>query len=115
MVRGTYRAFLSTLLALGQLAGAKLINEDRATKTLIVLDDWATVETHSVFFGHIKNKLGHKVEYSMSNSVQKFKLHGAYYFDNIVLMTPSTKGKDLGLRLRLRFTHMHSSLLQRLK
>ena len=94
MVKGTYRAFLGGLLALSQLAVANLIKEDNATKTLVVVDDWATVETHSVFFDHIRNKLGHKVEFSMSDdSVQKFKHHDAYYFDNIVLMTPSTKGK----------------------
>lgn len=58
----------------------------------MVVDDWGTVETHSEFFGHIKRELGHKVEFSMAASVQKFKLHDAYYFDNIVLMTPSIKG-----------------------
>ena len=91
-----YRAFLTSFLvaSLQQRTEAKLIQEDTATKTLVVVDDWATVETHSIFFSHIKKQLGHKVEFAMSNSVGKIQHHDSYYFDNIVLMTPSSKGKS---------------------
>ena len=94
MKAATYRAFLSSLLALSSLTSGKLVKEDTATKTLVVVDDWATVETHSRFFSHIKDTLGHKLEFSIATSVQKFKHHDAYYFDNIVLMSPSIKGKS---------------------
>ena len=38
---------------------ARLVSTDLTTKTLVLLDSWATVETHSLFFAHLSNNLGH--------------------------------------------------------
>ena len=86
-------------------AEANLIKEDTATKTLVVVDDWSTVETHSVFFDHIRSALGHKIEFAMSETGPsgKVKHHDAYYFDNIVMMSPSVKGKCPPTKLSLLF------------
>ena len=73
---------------------AKLILQEHVTKTLIVLDNWAIIETHSVFFKHLKDKLGHKLEFAMaSTGPQIVKHYDEYYFDNIIFMAPSSKGK----------------------
>lgn len=73
---------------------AKLISQEDITKTLIVLDNWATIETHSVFFSHLKDKLGHKLEFAMAATGPHIVKHyDEYYFDNIVFMAPSSKGK----------------------
>ena len=35
-------------------ASAGLIEEDTTLKTLVLVDDWATLETHSMFFDHVR-------------------------------------------------------------
>ena len=65
------------------------------TKTLVVLDSWATIESHSVFFAHLKDKLGHQIEYAMASTGPHIVKHyDEYYFDNIIFMAPSSKGKQ---------------------
>ena len=94
-------AFFATALMSG-LGKCGLISEDTATKTLVIVDDWATVETHSIFFDHIgKGKLGHEIEFAMANKGPqgKVKHHDAYYFDNIVMMSPSTKENEMAADL----------------
>lgn len=44
--------FCACLLAMNK-AHAGLISEEEIIKTLVVLDNWATIETHSVFFDHL--------------------------------------------------------------
>jgi len=90
------RAFAS-LFGLATTVKAGLISETKVTKTLVLVDDWATVETHSLFFDHVKGNLGHEIEYAMANQGPdgKIKHHDAYYFDNIVMMAPSTKENDV--------------------
>lgn len=64
----------------------------------MVVDDWATIETHSIFFEHIVSGTDHEIEFTMANSANsqgKVKHHDAYYFDNIVLMAPSTKESEM--------------------
>lgn len=102
MVRflGSAGAFAATAIFLsGMGARCGLISEDTATKTLVVLDDWATVETHSILFEHIgkSGKLGHEIEFAMASKGPqgKVKHRDAYYFDNIVLMAPSTKENEM--------------------
>lgn len=59
-----------------------------------MLDNWATVETHSVFFNHLTERLGHKLEYAMASTGPHIVKHyDEYYFDNIIFMAPSSKGK----------------------
>lgn len=92
---GAFTACLSAVM-MTTVVNCGLISEDTVTKTLVVVDDWATVETHSLFFEHMgKGKLGHEIEYAMANTgpLGKVKHHDAYYFDNIVMMSPSIKGK----------------------
>ena len=64
MAKSLYRAFIAGITT--QMAWAGLIKEDTATKTLVLLDDWATIETHSMFLKHIQEKLGHEVEFAMA-------------------------------------------------
>ena len=94
-----YRAFATALaasLTSTHLASAGLIKQDTATKTLVLLDDWAMVETHSQFFGHIRDHLGHEIEFAMADTgpAGMVQHNDQYYFDNIVLMTPTVKGKS---------------------
>ena len=84
----------ATILSLiSVVSSGKLIREDLKTKTLVVLDNWATVESHSMFFDHVRDTLGHNVEFAMHDWDGKVKHLDSYYFDNIIMMSPSTKGK----------------------
>jgi len=59
------------------------------------VDTWATLESHSIFFDHIR-KMGsgnHTLEFKLMSSnenanIQKF---GKYFYDNIILMAPTAK------------------------
>ena len=60
------------------------------------------MESHSIFFDHIgQGKLGHEIEFAMANQGPsgKVKHHDAYYFDNIVLMSPSIKENEMAADL----------------
>ena len=94
MVTKHYRAFI-TGLAAAISVNAGLISDERATKTLVLVDDWALIETHSAFFDHIRSDLGHEIEFATATEgpAGKVKHRDAYYFDNIVMMSPSVKGK----------------------
>ena len=86
---------LSLFACFLQGTNAGLISEEEVTKTLVVLDNWATIETHSMFFSHLKDKLGHQVEYAMAGTGPHIVKHyDEYYFDNIIFMAPSSKGKS---------------------
>lgn len=61
-------------------------------QTLVVLDSWATIETHSVIMKYLEEKLGHQLTFSMSNANVKLKERGEWNFDNIVYMAASAKG-----------------------
>ena len=43
------RSFAACLTVLAP-ASAKLISDEVTTKTLVLFDNWATIETHSLFF-----------------------------------------------------------------
>ncbi len=58
-------------LAIGfgaDLASAKFTSETIETKTLVLLDNWGTIETHSLFFDHLKSQIGHTVEFAMADT-----------------------------------------------
>ena len=60
METGIKRAVKKFLIAFAiaiscDLVLAKFRSEDVDTKTLVLLDDWGTIETHSIFFDHLKN------------------------------------------------------------
>ena len=103
------RAFAS-LLGLASTVKAGLISEQKVTKTLVLVDDWATVETHSLFFDHVRSNLGHEIEYAMASQGPsgKVKHHDAYYFDNMVMMAPSIKESDIAEGLGV--THLNEFL-----
>ena len=76
-------------------SSGKLISDATQTKTLVLLDNWATKETHSIFFNHLANTIGHELEFVMAkDGPHSVKHYDQYYYDNILLMAPSIKGKS---------------------
>ena len=70
------------------------IKVEKKTATLVLLDSWATIETHSHMFDYIRDTLGHQVTFEMMESKINLKDSAVQWrFDNVVLMTPSIKGK----------------------
>ena len=89
---------LAVAACFGIAAQANLISDDVSTKTLVLLDSWATIETHSLFFEHIHGKveeghLGHKVDFFMAKDAPKITFLDKMLYDNIIMMTPAAKGK----------------------
>lgn len=75
-------------------ASPGFIKVEKKTKTLVLLDSWATIETHSHMFDYLRKTLGHEVTFEMMESKISLKDSASQWrFDNIVLMTPSVKGK----------------------
>lgn len=62
------RAFVVSVAAASVVSAGGLIKQDTATKTLVLLDDWATIETHSILFDHVMGTLGHQLEFDMPGS-----------------------------------------------
>jgi len=95
------------------------VQEKSQNKTLVVLDNWATIETHSVFFEHIRQMGGgnHTLEFKLISghatdevNIQKFN---KYFYDNIILMAPTVKsfGSDLGIKDILEFVDFHHNVM----
>ena len=61
-------------------------------KTLVLLDNWATIETHSIFFETLRKDGGHTLQFEMASSGPQIKYYEEYFFDNIILMAPSVRG-----------------------
>ena len=60
-------------------------------KTLVLLDSWATIETHSIFFDVLR-RAGHTLTFEMAtNNPPKIKYYEEYHFNNMILMAPSLK------------------------
>ena len=96
-MKNIIRAFtvICACLFTADFAAAKLISNEARTKTLVVLDNWATIETHSMFFNHLSQTLDHDVEYAMASiGPHMVKHYDEYYFDNIIFMSPASKGKS---------------------
>lgn len=64
---------------------------------MVLVDTWATLETHSIFFEHIKTMGGgnHTLEFKLISGspndpvgIQQFN---KYFYDNIILMAPTVK------------------------
>ena len=103
MQRALNKLVASVAIVLGShMATAKFIAEDVDTKTLVLLDDWSTIETHSVFFDHLKNEIGHKVEFAMADmGPPMVKHYDSFYYDNIILMAPSFKEAEIAKDLKV--------------
>ena len=78
---------------------AKIIKERVGTHTLVLLDNWATIETHSMFFDHMR-QMGHQVSFEMAVNPGEIKHYDDYFYDNIVFMAPSVKGKQTHTKLQ---------------
>lgn len=92
------RNFVSLLLTgLGAATGAeqgwtKMIDESNLSRTLVVLDNWATVETHSRFFDHLSHDLEHEVRFAMMDTEWlEYKELESWRVDNVIFMAPSIK------------------------
>ena len=75
-------------------ADPRFIKVEKKTETLVLLDSWATIETHGHMFNYLRDTLGHQVTFEMIESKIHLKDSAQQWrFDNIVLMAPSIKGK----------------------
>jgi len=80
---------LSLLLTSSALA--EIIPKKSGISTLVLLDDYSIVETHSIFFDSLV-KDGHVLHYEMiTPNAPSIKYYDEYYYDNIILMAPSVK------------------------
>ena len=95
------------------------VAEKSQNKTLVLVDTWATLETHSIFFDHIR-QMGsgnHTLEFKLLTGhesgkvdIQKFN---KYFYDNVILMAPTAKsfGIDLAVKDILEFVDFHHNLM----
>ena len=85
----------------------------------MLVDTWATLETHSIFFDHIQNMGGknHTLEYKLiagnANDKVEIQAYQKYFYDNIILMAPtvSSYGKDLLIKDILEFVDFHHNIM----
>lgn len=95
------------------------VPEKNQNSTLVLLDTWATIETHSIFFDHIRNMGGknHTLEFKLITgqageevNIQKFN---KYFYDNIIFMAPTVKafGMDLAIKDILEFVDFHHNIM----
>ena len=87
-------AFLALSLLLGSdgLVKAALQPQKDGIQTLVLVDDWSLLQTHSLFFESLR-KDGHSLAFESANPPPAIKYYESYFFDNIILMAPSVKGK----------------------
>ena len=81
------------LLSSGPItSSAGLLPKKEGHQTLVLVDDWATIETHSIFFDQLRSD-GHQLLFETANPAPPIKYYDEYFYDNIILMAPSIKGK----------------------
>lgn len=104
---------------LSTVQAGTFVPEKSQNKTLVLLDTWATIETHSMFFDYIRNMGGknHTLEFKLisgqaSETVNIQKLD-KYFYDNIILMAPTVKDYGLDLKIKdiLQFVDFHHNLM----
>jgi hypothetical protein len=84
---------LAIALLLG-FASSQVLPTKNGIQTLVLLDDYQVVESHSIFF-HSLQRDGHVLHYEMiAPSAPYIKFWDDYHYDNIILMAPSVKGKS---------------------
>ena len=113
-------AIMVCLLATMSPASAgTFVHEKSQNKTLVLVDTWATLETHSIFFEHIRGMGAgnHTLEFKLISgspsdtvNIQQFN---KYFYDNIILMAPTVKsfGADLKIKELLEFVDFHHNLM----
>jgi hypothetical protein len=88
---------LSALLLLSSGPGtvaASLIPKKYGIKTLVLLDDWSILDSHSIFFDSLKRD-GHELQFENANPPPPIKYYDEYFYDNIILMAPAAKGRRI--------------------
>jgi len=110
-------ALLCTLLY--HVSAGTFVPAKSQNRTLVVVDTWATLETHSIFFDHIR-QMGagnHTLEFRLiSGSAQESQViqqFNKYLYDNIILMAPTVKsfGLDMKIKDLLQFVDFHHNLM----
>ena len=82
--------------------------EQTQKKTLVLLDDWHTIDTHSLFFEQIKS-MGYLLEFKMiDDSDIKLTYFGEYLYTNIIYMASSfnedlSKKNDIQIQTLLKY------------
>jgi oligosaccharyltransferase complex subunit beta len=84
------------------LVSAEVLPKREGIQTLVLLDDWSVVETHSIFFDSLKND-GHLIDFQMASPAPSIKYYEKYFYDNIILMAPSIKGNSFYKNQKLLF------------
>ena len=109
---------IASVFLVSQCAAGTFVQEKSQNKTLVLVDTWATLETHSIFFDHIQQMGGgnHTLEFKLISgasetvNIQKFN---KYFYDNIILMAPTAKsfGQDLSVKDILEFVDFHHNIM----
>ena len=82
---------LALIFGLAQVAFSSVMPYKDNKKTLVLLDSWATIETHSIFFDILKRS-GHTLTFEMAtNNPPEIKYYEEYFFNNMIIMAPSIK------------------------
>ena len=78
----------------------------QSKKTLVLLDDWNSVETNSLFWKQITN-MGYEIDYKMANDKDiKLTNFGEYLYDNIIFFAPTftdSKKNEINIQNLLKF------------
>lgn len=88
-------ALSAIVLAMASVAHAapitELMGKEGGKRTLVLLDNMATKNTHSIFFSSLESR-GHQLHFHHAESTS-FSLRdfGEYQYDNIIMMAPSAK------------------------
>jgi hypothetical protein len=82
----------AALLLLLSTASGSLIPKKQGLQTLVLLDDWATIDTHSIFFESLRRD-GHNLVFEGANPPPQIKYFDDYFYDNVIFMAPNVKGK----------------------
>jgi oligosaccharyltransferase complex subunit beta len=64
-----------------------------STRTLVVIESWSLLSSHSLFFDNMRED-GHVLTFKMASSNPEIKYYDQYFYDNILLMAPSTILKE---------------------
>lgn len=126
---GRWASWVLTLSALAALLTASELPSVRASdtfieaksenKTLVLVDSWATLETHSIFFDHVRQMgaANHTLEFKLISGSASDKVgiqqFNKYFYDNIIFMAPTVKslGSDLQIKEILEFVDFHHNIM----
>jgi Oligosaccharyltransferase 48 kDa subunit beta len=87
----SYFATLFLFLYSSSTTKASLIPKKEGIQTLVLVDDWATLESHSIFFDSLR-KDGHKLIFESVSPAPQIKYYDDFFYDNIIMMAPASKG-----------------------